>query len=207
MQSEVEIVQSKKKDMGLSIHYNGRFNTAASLKSLIEEVADIARVYKWKHHIFHEEFPVEKLDDDRYDGEIYGILFSPPECEPVFLTFLSNGLMCSPQSLDFWAEETDPVRAGYLYQLFTKTQYAGIEIHKLVIHILKHISQKYLSEFSLIDEGEYWETGDEILLQKNFDKYNFLIDSFCTSLETFPKKKDESFEVYFMRLMKNIKEK
>ena len=71
--------------------------------------------------------------------------------------------------------------------LSVKTQYAGIEIHKLIIHLLKYLSGKYLQDFKVIDEGEYWETGDEKLLQDTFKRYTDLIESFASSLETYPK--------------------
>ncbi len=97
--------------------------------------------------------------------------------------------------------------AEYLYMLSTKTQYAGIEIHKLVIHLLKYLSEKYLQDFALMDEGEYWETGDEKLLGDAFKRYTFLIESFTSSIENYPKKAGESFETYFEKLLKQMHKK
>ena len=37
--------------MGLSIHYSGSFNNSGSLSEMIEEVKDIAEVFKWKYNI------------------------------------------------------------------------------------------------------------------------------------------------------------
>jgi len=88
--------------------------------------------------------------------------------------------------------------------LFTKTQLAGIEIHKLIAHILKHIEKKYLLDFKVSDEGEYWEALDENKLAEKFRQYNFLMDSFTTALESFPKNKGENFEAYFVRLMEYV---
>lgn len=193
--------------MGLTIHYNGRFNPAASLKEMIEEVKDIATIYKWNYHVFKEQFPVHSLGLESFTQEIFGINFTPPKCETVSLSFLSNGRMCSPVSLKLYGEPADETEAAYLYMLFTKTQYAGIEIHKLLVHLLKHVSQKYLLEFNVIDEGEYWETGNEKLLKEIFDRYNLFTDIFATSLETFPKNPNESFEAYFEKLLHYIQQK
>lgn len=193
--------------MGLTIHYNGRFNPAASLKELIEEVKDIATIYKWKYHVFEEQFAADSLGMESFTQELFGINFTPPKCETVSLSFLSNGRMCSPNSLKLYGETTDETEAGYLYLLFTKTQYAGIEIHKLLVHLLKHISQKYLLEFNVTDEGEYWETGNEELLKEIFDRYNLFTDIFATSLERFPKNPSESFETYFEQLLNYIQQK
>jgi len=88
--------------------------------------------------------------------------------------------------------------------LSTKTQYAGIEIHKLIIHLFKYLSGKYLQDFILSDEGQYWETGDEKLLQDTFKRYTDLIESFASSIENYPRKSGENFEGYFARLLKQI---
>jgi hypothetical protein len=80
--------------MGLSIHYSGRFNPSASLKEMIEEVTDIARIYRWKYTIYETHFPKAE-PDGTYNDKVYGITVSPPECEPVFLSFLSNMRMSS----------------------------------------------------------------------------------------------------------------
>ncbi len=193
--------------MGLCIHYSGEFKQTASLSALIEEAKDIAEVYQWKYHIFNEEFDLKKLADDNHNGEIYGISFTPPECESVSFTFLSNGKMSSLLNLGAFGNSSDTKEKDYLYMVFTKTQFAGIEIHKLIIHIFKHLSKKYLNNFTLSDEGHYWETGDEKLLQETFDQYNEALETFKSSLEIYPKNSNESFEGYFDRLLGKIQKR
>lgn len=193
--------------MGLSIHYSGSFNAKASLQAMIEEVKDIAEIHKWRYHVFDDEFPADSPGKAEYTQNIYGICFTPPECETVWLCFLSNGKMSSPSHLQFFGNSTNKEEQEYLYMLSVKTQYAGIEIHKLVIHLLKYLSGKYLQDFTLNDEGQYWETGDEKLLQDTFKRYTALIESFAASIENFPKKYGESFEAYFERLLKQIHER
>jgi hypothetical protein len=193
--------------MGLSIHYSGSFNPAASLKAMIEEVKDIATIYNWKYFIFNDEFPSNSFGKAGYNNDIYGICFTPPESETVDLCFLSNGRMSSAANLKFYGNPNNKEEAGYLYMLHTKTQYAGIEIHKLIIHLLKYIDKKYLVDFTVIDEGEYWETGDEKLLEETFERYTNLINGFVSALENFTIEPGESFEAYFERLMKHINEK
>ncbi len=193
--------------MGLTIHYSGSFNPNASLKEMIEEVKDIAAIYKWEYFIFNDEFPANSLGKAGYNNDIYGICFTPPECETVDLCFLSNGRMSSAVNLKFYGNTTNKEEAAYLYMLHTKTQYAGIEIHKLVIHLLKYLDKKYLAGFTVIDEGDYWETGNEKLLEETFERYTNLIDGFASSLENYPIEPGESFEAYFERLMKLIQEK
>lgn len=193
--------------MGLSFHYNGRFNTKTSLKAMIEEVKDIAEIYKWPYHIFDDEFPAKSLGKTPYNQNIYGICFTPPGCETVDVCFLSNGRMSSAMHLKFYGNTTNKEEAEYLYMLSVKTQYAGIETHKIIIHLLKYISGKYLLDFNVSDEGEYWETGDEELLQEIFTRYTNLIEGFTSSLENYPMKPGESFETYFMRLLQQLHKK
>jgi hypothetical protein len=193
--------------MGLSIHYNGSFNAKASLQAMIEEVKDLAEIFQWKYNVYEKEFPANNFGKEQYNQKIYGISFTPPECETVWLCFLSNGKMSSPVHLQFYGNSKNKEEKEYLYMLSVKTQYAGMEIHKLIIHLLKYLSRKYLQDFNVNDEGEYWETGDEKLLQDAFNRYTFLIDSFTSSIKNYPIKQGESFEAYFERLLKQIHEK
>lgn len=132
--------------MGLTIHYNGKFNPAASLPEMIEEVKDIAEVNKWKYHIYETEFPKDSIGKESYNDKIYGIIVIPPNCEPVYLSFLSNGRMASEYGLQLWGSSKDKKEREYLYGLFTKTQYAGREIHKWIIHLFRYLKGKYFSE-------------------------------------------------------------
>lgn len=191
--------------MGLSIHYNARFNKEVSLCDMIEEVKDIAEIYNWKYHIYETRFAENSIDQDSYNDKIYGISFSPPECESIWLCFLSNGKMSSPVNLQCFGNSDDDKE--YLYLLSTKTQYAGINVHKLIIHLLEYLSAKYFIEFNLTDEGKYWETGDEKLLEKIFNRYNDLMDSVSSALENIPFKTDESIEEYFKRILEIIHSK
>lgn len=191
--------------MGITIHYSGRLKEAEILPALIEEVKDIAQANHWKYHIFETLIAADKFGAEKYDNNIYGILFSPPESEPVWLTFLSNGRMCMCNSLEFYGNSDQEQDKEFLYYLFTKTQFAGPEIHKQIINILRHISNKYLLDFTLTDEGNYWDTEDEEKLTATFKRYSFLIDSFATGLENSDKLPDESLEDYIVRIAKTVK--
>ncbi|MCX6267512.1 MAG: hypothetical protein NTW16_09165 [Bacteroidetes bacterium] len=66
--------------MGLSIHYSGSFNPSASLQGMIEEVVEIAKVYRWKHSVHEINFPKGGFNK-KYDEKIYGVTFTPPSAE------------------------------------------------------------------------------------------------------------------------------
>ena len=169
---------------------------------MIEEVRDIANVYGWDYHIYETEFPASSLGKEVYNDMLYGIHFSPPGCEPVWLCFLSNGKMSSPVAVQLWGKSNDENEKKLLYGNFTKTQYAGMEIHKTVIRLLRYISNKYLEAFSLVDEGKYWETDDEKVLEEMFRRYNDALDFVGNALETIPLDPGETLEGYFGRIMK-----
>ena len=188
--------------MGLSINYSGSFKKEASLEAMIVEVKDIAEIYEWKYTINETRFPKNSFDKIEYDGKLYGISFTPPNCETISLTFLSNGKMCCGARLKFFDNsEKDKM---YLYMLSSKTQYAGSIIHKIIIHLLKYLSQKYFQDFQLTDEGNYWETGDEKILEKNFRTYNDLVDGVVHSVKNYPINNAESFTDYFERIIKML---
>ena len=194
--------------MGLSFHYNGRFSGNASLPDMIEEVKDIAETRKWPYNIFETEFDGEFIPGKVHDGKIYGISFTPPECETVSICFLSNGRMSCPVNLKFYGDSKDETEQEYLYMQSVKTQFAGEEIHKFLIELFRYLQkQGYFETLNITDEGQYWETGDEKLLHKIFKRYTHLLDSFKFAVDTVPKDKGETWEDYFGRLMGMIKNK
>ena len=191
--------------MGLSIHYNGKFNKNAILADLITEVKEIAEVFKWNYEVYHQEFPSNIEDESSYDGNIYGISFEPPECETIFICFLSNYRMSSYIHLELHGKSEHQTESHLLYMLSTKTQYAGSAVHKIIIELFRYLNKRdYFSELNLIDEGEYWETGDEKILEHRFKEYNDLIDNFSLAIETIPMEPGETYEGYLKRIAKRV---
>jgi hypothetical protein len=133
--------------------------------------------------------------------------FTPPSCETVFLSFLSNGRMSSLPNLMFFGNSADKDYQEYLYMLSTKTQFCGMKTHMLIIHLLKYLSDKYLLNFHMADEGHYWETGDEKLLEDTFKRYTDILNSVSDAFETFPVKTGETMEEYLSRLFDHVNKK
>ena len=188
--------------MGLSIHYKGRFIQDEKLENLIDEVQDIAKNYDWHYTIF--EYSFDKFFYETKINELFGILLSPPNCEPVQFTFDKNRDMVNLEFMLLFKEDENDF--GFKKSLFTKTQYAGIEIHKKIIHIFKYISEKYLDDFEMTDEGHYWETNDEKVLQNQFDIYTKFTDMIELGLQSIPLLEDETIEEYVVRVVKKIEE-
>ena len=106
-----------------------------------------------------------------------------------------------------WGNSTDETERKYLYMNFTKTQYAGAEIHKMVIGIFRYVLSHYLSDFKMVDEAEFWETGDEKLLYENFRRNTELINSFAEALQTNSPREDEDVETYLERIIREFRDK
>ena len=193
--------------MGLTIHYHGRIADKQKLPQLIEELEEISKVHGWNYHILEREFPIGDYPEDEHDGNLYGIVFSPPGSEPVSFTFLRNGRMCGPMQLNCWGESTNQKELGYLYMNSTKTQYAGSEIHKMVIGIFRYIVPRFLSDFEMMDEAEYWETKDDKLLAENFRINTELINGFADALSENSKHKGENIESFIERVIREFWEK
>lgn len=194
--------------MGLTIHYRGNFRTSASLPKMIEEMEDIAKVNKWSYHIFDTEFPKGSLHKKIFDDNVYGICFTPPNCETVTLTFLSNGRLCNPfYFLKFYKEDqkdkntSEKMRKSLLFSTFTKTQYAGPELHKKLITLFRYLNQNYFTRFKMTDESKYWETNDEKEMYQNFRMYDALVNSVTSAFKNFPMKEDEPIIDYFKRAL------
>jgi hypothetical protein len=172
--------------MGLSIHYCGTIKDTSLIPRLVDEVKDICITLQWHYHLFDDEL-------------VKGICFSPPECEPLFFTFSKKGVLCSPVLLQY---DIHPATT-----ISVKTQFAGIEVHKAVIKLLRHLKANYFSEFELSDEGGYWESNDEKVLQKQFDNYEFILDTVCEALQDFKSKPNETAESLADRLEKFLNER
>jgi hypothetical protein len=157
--------------MGLSIHYSGYIKDTALINQLVAELEDICKTFNWNYNILHDEV-------------IDGILFSPPESEPVHFTFNKEGRLLPVTSVilkDMY--ESNEVERELMFTAFTKTQFAGPDVHKAIIKLIRYISQKYFSTFNLTDESYYWETNDEQIMLERFKVYNVMIDVFCEALE------------------------
>jgi hypothetical protein len=189
--------------MGLSIHYNGNLKTASTLKSLIEEVVDIAISNSWSYFIFEEKFKNNSFSKIIDTDNLYGIMLTPPECEPICFSFLSNGKICGIINYNV-LKINSSIEDKNLYIVSTKTQYTGVEIHKKIVLIIDYISKKYLTNFKCTDEGKYWETRDETFLIKIFERYTNLVNSFWSSLEMIPMNDNESLENYLIRMWETI---
>jgi hypothetical protein len=185
--------------MGLTIHYKGKLKNAKDLKSLIDEIRDVAKAENWNYFVFEEQFENNAFSEIINRENLYGIMITPPQSEPFCISFLSNGRMSGIHNFNVLQFEND-INEDLVYAVFTKTQYSGYANHKKLILLLDFISKSYLENFECTDDGYYWETRDDDLLKKTFEKYTNWIESISSSIEMIPKKDGENIEDYLIRL-------
>jgi hypothetical protein len=190
--------------MGLTIHFSGRLRKAEDLSSMIEEIKDVSDVYGWKYRIYNTRFPNDIFESQPSFENIYGISFTPTDCETISIAFLSNGAMVCPARVLFFADSENETQRSYIYTVSVKTQFAGVIVHQLLIRLFKYLNDKYFEDFNLNDESYYWETDDENLMKERFKLYDNLLDKVVLSVQTFPIKAGEDMIAYFERLMKHI---
>jgi hypothetical protein len=184
--------------MGLSIHYSGHIRDYADIDEMMVEVADICENLNWTYHL---------LEGNNSD-HLKGICFSPEGCEPVFLTFLLNGRMCSAVNLmhkDIY--EDNNLDSELLYTTSTKTQFAGPDAHIALIKLLRYLKGKYFAAFELNDEGMYWETMDEKVLHAQFARYDFLLNAVADALSNMEAMPGESAGSLADRIEKMLRDK
>ena len=166
--------------MGLTVHYRGRIRDYALVDELITEVEDFAKNLTWRFHLLTPGVNTPLKSVNQEDPEplpaVKGIILSPDKCEPIIFTFLDDGRICSPFFPPMEAEDGLPY-------MWTKTQYAGVDVHRSFVNLLRQLKEKYFSELIVVDEGQYWETNDEDVLLSQFQKYNLIVESLADALE------------------------
>lgn len=188
--------------MGLTIYYSATVKDRNQLKYMTDEVADICRSMDWTYHILDDDvvLPAEiasHLGLPVGNLTYYGIIFNPhPSCEPIYLTFL-EGKLVMPTAIEFMDLETDP---EHFYIGFTKTQFAGPEVHATIIRLLKYLEVKYLNFDRFVDDTGFWDTGDPEDLERSFNRMNFVFDLVEDALSNLPLKEGEDTTDLLTRL-------
>lgn len=179
--------------MGVTIHYSGRFNPKKNLAKMIEELKDVALVNRWDYKVFETEFPKPDakpaFDFSKYGWTVeplrYGIYITPPRCETIDFAFDAS---------------------GNLERTFVKTQFAGSATHIIVVNLLRYISKKYLLNFEVDDEGDYWQTNDTILLEKHLRDVGNMIKVMGDAFNSSQRQKGEELTNYIIRVATGAKQ-
>lgn len=139
--------------MGVTIHFEGQLKSNKDFDSVMAKAKKFADRNDMPYVTFSETLKkLSRVKDEQdwdYEGPTKGIKIQPDEnCDPLWIEFDKDNYI----------------------QEYCKTQFAGIEVHVLIISLLKE-TQLHFRILEVIDEGEYWDTEDKSLLQKCFENY------------------------------------
>jgi hypothetical protein len=150
--------------MGITIHYSGKIKDRTRIDNLVEELADISKTMKWKY----DTYSMEQAKD------FEGIIVQMPHCDSLQFLFDKNGVLINPlfleEYIDFGKNEE------YVFLLFCKTQFGGVESHEFLVKLLKYLIKKYNLELNIVDETDFWFHGDEKILTDKFNQMTGVIN-------------------------------
>ena len=144
--------------MGVTIHYEGQLTNELAYDKLILAAKAYAEERGWPAEpIESKEVTLLRVRDEKdwdYTGPVKGIAIYPhADCDSIRLEF----------DRDLYMQE------------FTKTQFAGAEIHLKVLGLLKAVNP-FFRELKVNDEGEYWDTGDLEVLTEHLQTCQRIIE-------------------------------
>ena len=137
--------------MGVTIHFSGKLKSPDDFIQAMAISEEFAEANTMPYQYFEEDdkllLRVKNEEDWDYQGPVKGIRLQPhPNSDPLLLEFDEN----------------------YIVQQYCKTQFAGASIHLKIIELLRKL-ESYFENLLVNDEGEYWETNDEAVLQEHLD--------------------------------------
>lgn len=178
--------------MGLSIFYSGTVRGVNQLPLLIDEITDLCDDlhWPWQYYSSSPEYPLE------------GMTFNPPGAQLIYMTFLKDGRLAEPYNMyNFKMKRYEIPDSEEEIMINPIIQYAGPDAHMQLISILRHLSSKYFSKFKLIDESEYWETGDEQKCRDWFEMFSAWMENMSYDLGKLDGRGHEGGASYHTRLL------
>ena len=140
----------------LTIHYQGT-SEPKIMRKLIKELKAISDELQWKYFV---------IDDERFVGIL---VTSEKDCEPLSFIINRQGKLIHPA----WLNNDNPDEVAFYVS--TKTNFSTIDNHIAIVRLLKYIKKKYITNLTVTDEGDYYETENREVLEQ---KWNFLLKTF-----------------------------
>ena|SRR5688572_14892374 len=171
--------------MGLRISYRGNLRDPNELDSLLDDVYDICIEIGWHFMPIHRSSIMPTR----------GIMITPPGSEPIWLTFLTNGMLYDPAQFIYSSSpELEHVNEEHGQWITFKTQYAGVDTHMAIIKFFRYLSLKYFESFELRDDSQYWETDDVAVCLNRFNEFTMAINVLGEFLDSNSADDDEDIE-------------
>lgn len=170
--------------MGVTIHYRGRLRSPADIQPFTNELADICRSTGWKYDLYHFTEP-----------DVRGVIFKPhPESESVTFVFLEDGTLTNFMALKLCDEAEMP-------WAFCKTQFAGVDTHVALCKLFQYLQKKWFSTFEVMDESDFYETGNRKKLERQIEFLGTAITSIAEGLEGAALEKGETLEQRILKII------
>jgi hypothetical protein len=169
--------QSQKEiKMGITVYYKGKVNEAGMVDDIVKELTEISEGLKWKYEIVNDK-----------NLKVKGIIIRPHEKSETFSILANKNLnLISIGALHLKKPDEESSQVASI-----KTQYAPIQIHIGIIKLLKYLKKKYIYNLEVFDEGDYWRTMDENILDQKMSfllaRINLIGDILDTHKEEFEK--------------------
>jgi hypothetical protein len=178
--------------MELFIHCDGQLKENVELSDLIADAEKLVKANGWFFQVFYDSLPKDEAGKELFKDEVFGFLFSPRDTDPFFICFDTYGKMDCPvrkfreetpedSVFEFESDEDDDENYNSdafrfderyitesIHTTSIKIPTAGMESYKKIRQVLRTLSEKYFSEFRVVDESGYWESGDENELERYF---------------------------------------
>ncbi|NIM15966.1 MAG: hypothetical protein GTO45_28530 [Candidatus Aminicenantes bacterium] len=178
--------------MGITIQYRGQLKSPALIDKIRSDLKEIADRMGWEYTILDEDFetPTDaRLEVSEKGCEIVGHLALKgislnvhKDCSSFDFFFDADGILRDPVQM-VQTEQEQEVEQENLHFTFVKTQFAPPDIHITLVKFLRYLEEKYFQTLDVIDEGNYWETGDEDLLKEKMEFLSQKMDAVSQALE------------------------
>ena len=176
--------------MGVSIHYRGQLRSLDQIAPLTAEVEDVCKSQEWEYRLVDMDIPIGDVEaqvihflggPNATSIRMQGLWFKVhEESEAFYLCFDDQGRMLS--LINLLVGDSYPTLDD-IFWIHTKTQYAGPEAHAVLIRFIQYLAKKYFADLEVLDETNYWATGDVAQLHKVFYRTQAAIDMFSDALE------------------------
>ena len=173
--------------MSLRISYRGTLRDPNELESILDDVFDLCIEIGWHFMPIHRS----NIMPTR------GIMITPPDCEPIWLTFLPSGKLYDPSHFIYTScPDLETINEELGQWIVAKTHYAGADTHMALIKFFRYLNLKYFETFELHDQSQYWETDNVALCLIRFGGFSESIDDLRRqlALDEHDEEEDDDFE-------------
>lgn len=158
--------------MGITIFATGKIDRIEDIAILTEELRKLAEINGWQYRVMDDDFatqPNAVLTYSKSETACAGIegslglkgivLTVGQRVEHLPILFDASGVLTDVMQQLSWISDRQSPRF-----IMCKTQFRNIDAHVRIVEVLDLLKKKYISDLSVTDEGDYWQTRDSRIL-------------------------------------------